>query len=121
VTTQLAVVITGAAVLLAVVGLLTTAAGRRMGLIHWILAGLLEAVLLVQAVVAVVRLVDGHRLTEPATFWAYLATVLLVPVLGALWAWTERSRWAGAQLSVAGAAVAVMIWRLVQVWQATGA
>ena len=43
-TTQLAVVITGAAVLLAVVGLLTTAAGRRMGLIHWVLAGLLEAV-----------------------------------------------------------------------------
>jgi hypothetical protein len=121
VTTPLAVVITVAAGLLAVVGLLTTAAGRRMGLIHWVLVGLLEAVLLVQAVVAVARLIGGHRLTETATFYAYLATVLLVPVLGALWAWTERSRWAGTQLAVAGVAVAVMVWRLVQVWRAPGA
>ena len=117
-TTPLAVVVTVLAGLLAVAGLLSTAAGRRMGLLHWVLVGLLEAVLVVQGVLAVAGLVGGHRLTETATFYAYLATVLLVPVLGALWARTERSRWAGAQLAVAGLAVAVMVWRLVQLWVA---
>lgn len=120
-TTPLAVVVTVVAGLLVVVGLLSTTVGRRTGLVHWIVAGLLEAVLLVQGVLAVARLIGGHHLAEPATFYAYLATVLLLPVLGALWASTERSRWAGTALAVAGLAVGVMTWRLVQVWQATGA
>lgn len=116
--TALAWAVTAVALLLAAVGAVSTLAGRRMGLIHWIAVGLLEAVLLVQGVVAVVRLAGGHRVAETATFYGYLAGILLVPVIGAGWAWTERTKWAGAQLAVAGLAVAVMVWRLVQLWVA---
>jgi len=118
VSTALAWTVTALALLLAVVGAASTLARRRMGLIHWIVVGLLEAALLVQAVVAVVRLAGGHRVAETATFYGYLAGIVLVPVIGAGWAWSERTKWAGTQLAVAGLAVAVMVWRLVQLWVA---
>jgi hypothetical protein len=46
---------------------------------------------------------------------------VLVPVAGSLWARTERTRWAGTVLAVSAAVVAVMVWRLLQLWEATGA
>jgi spermidine synthase len=50
-----------------------------------------------------------------------LATAfVLLPVLGVLWARTEPTRWAGTVLAVAAAAVGVMLWRLLQLWEATG-
>ena len=63
---------------------------------------------------------DGHRPPEAATFVGYLAGIVLVPVAGVLWARTERTRWAGTVLAVAAAVVGVMIWRLLQLWEATG-
>lgn len=108
--------ITGLGVGLALLGAASTLAGRRMGIAHWIVAGLLEAALLVQAAVAIAAQLGGHRLAETATFYGYVAGVLVIPVIGAGWAWTERTRWAGTQLAVAGLAVAVMSWRLVQIW-----
>ena len=71
-----------------------------------------------QAVVAVVALIGGQRPAEPATFLAYLVGVLLVPVAGVLWARTEPTRWAGTVLAVAAVVVAVMAWRLLQLWEA---
>ena len=62
--------------------------------------------------------------TGPAdtpTFLGYLLGVVLVPVAGVLWARTELTRWAGTVLAVAGAVVGVMVWRLLQLWEATGA
>jgi hypothetical protein len=109
---------TAAALLVALVGAVSTVARRRMGLGHWIVVGLLEAVLLVQTAVALVRVAGGHRLVESATFYGYLIGVLLVPVIGAGWARSERTRWAGTQLAVAGLAVAIMVWRLLQLWTA---
>jgi hypothetical protein len=109
---------TAAALLVALVGAVSTLARRRMGLAHWIVVGVLEAVLLVQTAVALVRLAGGHRLAESSTFYGYLIGVLLVPLIGAGWAWTERTRWAGTQLAVAGLAVAIMVWRLLQLWTA---
>jgi hypothetical protein len=44
--------------------------------------------------------------------------VLLVPVAGVLWSRTERTRWAGTVLAVAALVVAVMVWRLLQLWEA---
>ena len=117
-TTALAWTITGLSLLLAVVGAASTLANRRMGLVHWAVVGALEVVLLAQAVLAVIRQTGGHRVAETATFYGYLIGILLVPVIGAGWAWSERTKWAGTQLAVAGLAVAVMVWRLVQLWTA---
>jgi hypothetical protein len=117
----LAIIATVVAGLLAALGVVSTVARRRMGLLHWIVVGALEAVLLVQAVVALVAASGGgHHLAEPATFYGYLGGILLVPAIGAGWAWSERTRWAGTQLAVTGLAVAIMVWRLVQLWEAPG-
>jgi hypothetical protein len=118
--TTLAVVVTIAAVLLAAVGVVSTAAGRRTGQLHLAAAALLEAVLLVQAVLAVVLLVGGHHPKETAAFLGYLVGIVLVPVAGVLWARSEPTRWAGTVLVVAAVVVAIMDWRLVQLWNVTG-
>jgi hypothetical protein len=120
VSSALVVAITVAAVVLTALGLASTLARRRIGLVHLVVAGLLEALLLVQVVLVVVALVDGQRPADVPTFVSYLATVTLVPVAGVLWARVELTRWAGTVLAVAGAVVGVMVWRLLQLWEATG-
>jgi hypothetical protein len=121
VSTVLAVVATVVALLLAALGLVSTAARRRIGTVHLAGTVVLEAVLLVQVVLAVAGLAGGHRPPETAAFVGYLIGVVLVPAAGALWARSERTRWAGTVLAVAALVVAVMEWRLVQLWNASGA
>lgn len=111
---------TAAAVLVVVLGLVSTLLRRRTGYLHLAATGLLELLLLVQAGVAVAALVGGRRLAETPTFLGYLAGVLLVPVAGVLWSRTERTRWAGTVLAVAAAVAGVMVWRLIQLWEAPG-
>ena len=112
---------TAVALLLAGLGVLSTATRRRTGPAHLVAAGVLEAVLLVQAVVALVRLGGGYRPQETATFLGYLAGVVLVPVAGVLWSRGETSRWAGTVVAVAALVTAVMVWRLVHLWEVPGA
>jgi len=119
-TTALVVAITVVAGTLTLAGLASTGARRRIGLVHLALAGLLEALLVGQAVRAGARLAGDIELPETATFLGYLAGVLLLPVAGVLFARTETSRWAGTVLAVPAAAVAVMVWRLMELWEAGG-
>ena len=119
-TPVLVMVSTVVAVLLAGAGLASTLARRRIGLAHLAGAAVLEAVLLLQAAVAAVALAGGERPADLPTFVSYLAGVLLIPVAGVLWARTEASRWAGTVLAVAALTVAVMVWRLLQIWEAPG-
>ena len=115
--TPLVVAISVVAALVVVAGLASTLARRRIGLVHLAAAAVLEALLLVQAVVALVS-VDDDTPADVATFLGYLSGVVLVPVAGVLWARTEESRWAGTVLAVAGAAAGVMVWRLLHLWEA---
>jgi hypothetical protein len=113
--------ITVVAALVAVLGVISTVARRRIGLVHVAAAALLEALLLLQAALATAALAGGERPEETATFIGYLVGVVLVPVAGVLWARAERTRWGGTVLAVAGAVVGVMAWRLLQLWEATSA
>jgi hypothetical protein len=117
VSTVLVSAITVVAVLLAVLGGAAVVAQRRIGLVHVAGAVLLEVLLLVQAVIAVVAMAGGKLPVETATFVGYLVGVVLVPVAGILWARTEPTRWAGGVIVVAGLVVAVMAWRLLQLWE----
>ena len=117
----LVVAITVVAVVLALLGIASTVARRRIGLLHLGVAAVLEVLLLVQAVLAVVAMAGGDTPPETATFAGYLAGIVLVPIAGSLWARTEQTRWAGTVIAVAAVVVAVMIWRLLQLWEATGA
>ena len=109
------------ALLLAGLGALSTLTRRRTGLAHLATAAVLEGVLLVQAVVALVRLAGGYRPEETATFLGYLAGVVLVPVAGVLWSRGEPSRWAGTVIGIAALVTAVMVWRLLHLWEVPGA
>ena len=111
---------TAVAVAVAVAGLASTLAHRRIGLVHVAGAAVLEVLLLVQAVVAGAALAGGQRPPETATFLGYLGGAVLLPVAGVLWSRTEPSRWAGTVLAVASLVTAVMVWRLVQLWEAPG-
>ena len=102
-----------------VLGLISTATRRRIGLVHLVAAGVLEAVLVVQAVVAVVALIGGTRPPETAAFVGYLIGVLIVPVGGTLWARSEPTRYAGTVFAVAALVAGVMVWRMVQLWNET--
>ena len=106
---------------LAALGALSTLTRRRIGLAHLAAAGALEALLLLQAGVALARLAGGYRPEDTATFLGYLGGVVLVPVAGVLWARSEPSRWAGTVIGVAALTVAVMVWRLLQLWGEAGA
>nr|WP_208383209.1 hypothetical protein [Modestobacter marinus] len=105
---------------MAALGGLSTALRRRIGTAHLAGAAVLELVLLVQLGLAVAALAGGDRPDELATFLAYLFSVVLLPVAGVLWARSEPTRWAGTVLGVAALAVAVMLWRLLDLWEVTG-
>jgi hypothetical protein len=121
VTSVLVTAITVVAVVLAAFGGAATLARRRLGLVHVLGAALLEVLLLVQAALAVAAMAGGDTPADTPTFLGYLAGILLVPVAGLLWARAEPSRWAGSVIAVAGLVVAVMAWRLLQLWTASGA
>jgi hypothetical protein len=119
---QLALVVAATVVagLLVVAGIASTLARRRTGLVHLLLAGVLEALLLVQAAIALAGM-DRDTPADTPTFLGYLSGVVLIPIAGVLWARTEETRRAGSVLAVAGATVGVMVWRLLELWEATSA
>ncbi|NMR21310.1 hypothetical protein [Cellulomonas fimi] len=79
-------------------------------------AGVVEAAILVQVVVALVLVAGGAVVTEPVTFWGYLVVSLAVLPLAAVWALAERTRWSSVVLVVAAVTVAVLQWRLLEIW-----
>lgn len=89
---------------------------RWIDLTH--LAGLaaVEVAVVVQAVIAVVRIAGGTRPVEFSTFVGYLAAAVLLLPFAVVLAFLERTRW-GAVIVAAGAfVVAVVMLRLQQVW-----
>lgn len=78
------------------------------------LLALLEAGLVVQAVLGIAQLIGGSN--DPGiTFVGYLLAVLVILPLGLLWSLGERSRGATAVLIVALLTVAFLVLRLVQI------
>ncbi|MEI5582770.1 MULTISPECIES: hypothetical protein [unclassified Agromyces] len=78
---------------------------------------LVELLLVVQVVVAVVAPGAGNPPTGSLLeFWVYLVSALLLPPAAAFWALLERGRWATVVCGVAALAVAVMVYRMLQIW-----
>jgi len=76
-----------------------------------------EAVLLVQALVAGVVLLTGDHAVDGALFWGYVVTQLVVLPIAAAWAFAERTRWSSVVLLVAAVTVAFLELRLWQIWE----
>lgn len=82
---------------------------------------LVELLLVVQLVIALVAPVVGNLPTgDGLEFWVYLVSALLIPPAAALWALIERNRWSTAVLGVACLAIAVMVYRMGQIWFVQG-
>ena len=77
----------------------------------------IEGAILIQSVIAVVRVINGHEPFEKVTFLAYLGGVLLPLPLGVQLARLERTRWGSIALSFTAVVVAVMMLRLLQLWE----
>jgi hypothetical protein len=109
-----------ASVALAVAALIWAALDRPIRLGHLVLGVAIELALVVQAVIAVVRVIGGNRPDSTATFVAYAIGSLLVLPLGVLWALEERTRWSSVVLAVAAVTVAVIVVRMDVVWDTRG-
>ena len=79
-------------------------------------AAVVEAVLVLQVLAAVVVTARGDAPDDAVTFWGYLLTALVVLPIAAAWAFAERTRWSSVVLVVASLTIAVMQWRLLQIW-----
>ncbi|TXK17323.1 hypothetical protein [Homoserinibacter sp. GY 40078] len=76
-----------------------------------------EVLLVAQVVVAIAAPAVGNAPTgNPVEFWIYLVCALLIPPLAIVWALVERTRWSNVVLGAAAFAVAVMVWRMEQIW-----
>ena len=116
----LAVAVAVLAVALGLACLVLAALDRRPG--KPVLQGILvlQLLLLVQAVIAVTRLVQG---VEPSSFGGFvgylIVSVLLVPG-GAIWALEEKSRYGTLILATVVLVVVVLQQRLVGLWGSVG-
>lgn len=111
-------VIGAAASLLGVWAVVRTLRNRPVILKQLIVAGVIEAGMLAMIVVA---LIQGAGSEDPAVFWGYVVTVLLLFPLAAVVAIAERTRWGSVALLVICAAVAVMQVRIATLWVGAGA
>jgi hypothetical protein len=78
---------------------------------------LVELLLIAQLVVAIIAPGAGNppsgNLLE---FYVYLISALVLVPLAVFWALVERNRWSTVVLGVATLAVAVMVYRMFQIW-----
>ncbi|GMA25667.1 hypothetical protein GCM10025864_34260 [Luteimicrobium album] len=79
-------------------------------------ASVVEALLVVEAVVAGVLLAGSESVSSPGLFWGYVAASLLVLPFAAAVAFAERTRWSSVVLLLAAVTVAFLQLRMTQVW-----
>ncbi|MGL4174215.1 MAG: hypothetical protein ACRCTR_09145 [Actinomycetota bacterium] len=93
-----------------------TGLDRRFGRIGYVIAGVMESVLIAQLVVGITTLAATERDVNGVSFIGYLIGSAAVPPAGVLWARAEPSRWGMGVLVVVGFAVAVLAVRVRQIW-----
>jgi hypothetical protein len=78
---------------------------------------LVEVLLIAMLVIALLSPAFGNQPTGSGLeFWVYLVSAVLVPPAAAIWALVDRTRWSTVILGVACLAIAVMVYRMGQIW-----
>lgn len=114
---QIGVAVTGG-VLAVALGLM----GRRPSDLTMAFAGVVALLLIVQLAVTISGPLTGNQPTGSIfEFYIYLISAIFVPVGAGFWALIDRSRWSTVILGVAQLAVAVMLYRMGQIWFIQGA
>ncbi len=78
---------------------------------------LLAFAMIAQVIITVSLQVSGVSPTgDIVEFWAYLGTALLLAPAAIVWGLIERSRWSTVALAVVGFSLAVMEYRMHEIW-----
>ncbi|WP_193509854.1 hypothetical protein [Cryobacterium sp. BB736] len=76
-----------------------------------------EVLLLVQLVVALLAPGFGNVPSgNVLEFYTYLVSAIILLPLAGLWSLIERNKWSNIVLAIANLAVAVMVYRMLQIW-----
>lgn len=59
---------------------------------------------------------DNYPTGNGLEYWVYLVSAVLVPPVAAVWALIDRSRWSTVILGIACLAIAVMTYRMGEIW-----
>jgi RsiW-degrading membrane proteinase PrsW (M82 family) len=111
------VLLVGAATLAGLLCVALGLGGRKPADLTIIALVVVEVLLLAQIVIAVIAPAVGNSPSgNPVEFWLYLITAAVIPPLAVLWALTDRTRWSTVVLGVGALAVAVMSYRMYQIW-----
>ncbi len=106
-----------AAAALGVIALVLGGIGRRPDDITVLGSVLLALLLIAQVVVGIVQPLVGNPPTgDIVEWWLYLVVALLLVIGGVVWALIDRSRWATLIIGVVGVTVAIMVFRMTQIW-----
>ncbi|MEO8527954.1 MAG: hypothetical protein ABI435_02645 [Pseudolysinimonas sp.] len=112
-TIVLVAVATVAGVLCVVLGL----GGRKPADLTILAVVLVEVLVVAQIVIALVAPAGGNLPTGSlGLFWIYLAAAALIPPAAIIWALADRTRWSTVVLGVGALAIAVMAYRMSQIW-----
>ena len=101
-------------------GIVTAIANKPPGKAQLLYAAGLEAVTVVQSIIAVAKIIGGFRPVELATAIGYLIGIVILIPIAWLWANVERNRFSGVVLAVAALAVLAMTLRLLVLWIPAG-
>ncbi|TFD54986.1 hypothetical protein E3T43_12225 [Cryobacterium sp. Hh7] len=113
---QLGIAVPGG-VLCVILGLL----GRKPTDLTMGAAALVELLLIVQLAAAIAAPLAGNNATGSLLeFYTYLVSAIALPVSAGFWALVERSRWSTVILGVTCLSVAVMLYRMNQIWNVQG-
>lgn len=78
---------------------------------------IVELLLIAQVVIATIAPGAGNPPTGSLLeFWMYLGAAVLLPPAAVFWSLIERSKWSTVVLGVACLAIAVMVWRMNEIW-----
>ena len=101
-------------------GVVNAIANKPPGKAQLLYAAGLEAVTVVQSIIAVAKIIGGFRPVELATTIGYLIGIVILIPIAWLWANVERNRFSGVVLAVAALAVLAMTLRLLVLWIPAG-
>ena len=111
------IVLIGASTLAGVVAVVLGLAGRTPSDVTILALVVVELLLIAQVVIAILAPITGNHPTgNLGEFWVYLATACLMPPAAIAWALTDRTRWSTVVLGVGALAIAVMAYRMNQIW-----
>jgi hypothetical protein len=111
------IVLVGGALLAGLLCVVLGLAGRKPADVTIISLVVVEVLLVVQIVLAIAAPAFGNTPTgNPLEFWVYLLSAAVIPPLAVFWALVERTRWSTVVLGVGALAVAVMAYRMHQIW-----